>query len=466
MFSFQAASQPERLDFVMENEQSKKSEREPLAPLVLPQREPRLQPTPVRTVFHDESLRHSPTNPVSDIADGADFELMEVAITVYGLSGIICRTSDPKKRAKMFSKKGGTQISKASPRPSVHSFDFNESRNATVTKNSKDLNSANGSVPTTAIVSFRRNAFSSDTALETFMPSLPLTNPMSGFGNTVRYMASWPAGEGSALLETDLQGISTIKMTRVMKREKYRPETKIGQVSGYVHETIDLGVCLGRGKELVHLGTISFAITGDEEGEIVMNVPVKSLAKPHASAKRKSSKKKRSKISSFPHDSSRSYLLDDNATLRVGVRVLPQHTIKTAEDNADQQKIKKERSLEDILKGLFDENLILELDDEYDLLDGLVAYQNEKLDRERNTVETPQGIFPGFFCGALMCSAPPSSTKPVGVSKKGVVDKAAATSKKISEAVVLPLTLMSSVSESTDGSEKSRNAQFRRLLEL
>jgi hypothetical protein len=33
------------------------------------------------------------------------------------------------------------------------------------------------------------------------------------------------------------------------------------------------------------------------------------------------------------------------------------------EDNADQQKIKKERSLEDILKGLFDENLILELDD-------------------------------------------------------------------------------------------------------
>jgi hypothetical protein len=40
-------------------------------------------------------------------------------------------------------------------------------------------------------------------------------------------------------------------------------------------------------------------------------------------------------------------LLDDNATLRVGA-VLPQHTIKAAEDNADQQKIKKERSLEDI----------------------------------------------------------------------------------------------------------------------
>jgi hypothetical protein len=230
-------------------------------------------------------------------------------------------------------------------------------------------------------------------------------------------------------------------------------------------ETIDLGICLGRGKELVHLGTVSFAITGDEEGEIVMNVPVKSLTKPHASAKRKSSKKKRSKISSFPHDSSRSYLLDDNATLRVGVRVLPQHTIKTAEDNANQQKIKKERSLEDILKGLFDENLILELDDEYALLDGLVANQNEKLERERKAVKTPQGIFPGFFCGALMCSAPASSTKPVGLPKKGV-DKAVATSKKISEAVVLPLTLMSSVSESIDGSEKSRNAQLRRLLEL
>jgi hypothetical protein len=463
MFSLQAPS-PERSDSVMENNQSKGSEREPLAPLVLPQREPRLQPTPVRTVFHDESLRHSPTIPIP--TDGADFELMDVAITVYGLSGIICRTVDPKKRAKIFSKKGGrTQISEASPpRPSVHSLGFNESGNATLTNDPKGDNREDGSVPTTAIVSFRRNAFSSDTALESFMPSLPLTKPMSGFGNTVRYMASWPAGECSALLETDPQGISTIKMTRVMKREKYRPETKIGQVSGFVHETIDLGVCLGRGGELVHLGTVSFAITGDEEGEIVTNIPVKSLTLPHATAKRKSSKKKRSKISSFPHDSSRSYLLDDNATLRVGVRVLPQHTIKTAEDNADQQKIKRERSLEDILKGLFDENLILELHDEYALLDGLVANQNEKLEREQNAVETPQGIFPGFFCGALMCSAPASSTK-----AKKVVDKAAAAavaSKKTSEAVVLPLTLMSTVSESTDGSGESRNAQLRQLLEI
>jgi hypothetical protein len=449
----------------MENNQSKESQREPLAPLVLPQREPRLQPTPARTGFHDESLRHSPTI----ATDGADFELMDVAITVYGLSGIICRTVDPKKRAKMFSKKGGkTQISKASPpRPSVHSSDFNESGNATLTNDPKGDNREDVSVPrTTAIVSFRRNAFSSDTALESFMPSLPLTKPMSGFGNTVRYMASWPAGGRSALLETDQQEISTIKMTRVMKREKYRPETKIQQISGFENEIIELGVCLGRGKELVHLGTVSFAITGDEEGEIVMNVPVKSLTLPHATAKRKTSKKKRSKISSFPHDSSRSYLLDDNATLRVGVRVLPQHTIKTAENNADQQKIKRERSLEDILKGLFDENLILELHDEYALLDGLVANQNEKLEREQNDVETPQGFFPGFFCGALMCSAPASSKKAVGVPKEVVDKAAAAASKKTSEAVVTPLTLMSTVSESTDGSGESRSAQLRQLLEL
>jgi hypothetical protein len=447
------------------NNQSQKSDREPLEPLVLPQREPRLQPAPVRTVFHDESLGHSPTIPVLDTSDGADFELMEVAITVYGLSGIICRTADPKKSAKMFSKKGGTEISKASSRPGVHSLDLDESGNPALT-NPKGDNLENDSVPTTAVVSFRRNAFSSDTALETFMPSLPLTKPLSGFGNTARYMASWPAGERSALLGKDPQGISTINMIRVMRREKYRPETKIGQVSGYVHETIDLGVCIGRGKELVHLGTVSFAITGDEEGEVVTNVPVKSLT-PHATAKRKSSKKKRSKISSFPHDSSRSYLLDDNATLRVGVRVLPQHTIKTAEDNADQQKIKKERSLEDILKSLLDENLILELNDEYALIDGLVANQNKKLEKGQNNVETPQGIFPGFFCGALMCSAPASSTKPVGVPKKEV-DKtdAAAASKKISEAVILPLTLMSSVSESTDGTRENRNYQLHRLLEL
>jgi hypothetical protein len=440
----------------MENHQCKKSEREPLGPLVLPQHEPRLLPPPVRTVFHDESLGHTPTIPVLDISDGSDFELMQVAITVYGLSGIVCRQSP--KRAKMFSKKKeGTQISKVStPRPEGHSFDDDESIEATLTNLEGD-NRENDSVPTTAIVSFRRNAISSGTALETFVPSLPLTKPMSGFGNTARYMASWPvAGEVSASQGTDPKGFSTFKMTRVMKREKYRPETKIGQVaSGYVHEIIDLGVCLGRGKELLHLGTVSFAITGDEDGEIVMNVPVKSSILPHATAKRKSSKKKRSKIASFPHDPNRSYLLDDNATLRVGVRVLPQHMIKTAEDRAEQDKKKKERSLEDILKGLFDENLILEVNDEYSLLDGLVANQNKKLEAEQNNAETPQGLFPGFFCGALMCSAPASSTKPVSVPKK-----------EVGTAAVLPLTLMSTVTESTVGIREQPKSHLRQLLDL
>jgi hypothetical protein len=449
----------------MENNQCKKSEREPLGPLALPQHEPRLLPPPVRTVFHDESLGHTPTVPVLDISDDSDFELMQVAITVYGLSGIVCRQSP--KRAKMFSKKKeGTQISKAStPCPEGHSFDIDKSGDATLT-NPEGENRENDSVPTTAIVSFRRNAISSGTALETFVPSLPLTKPMSGFGNTARYMASWPvAGEVSASQGTDPKGFSTFKMTRVMKREKYRPDTKIGQVSGYVHEIIELGVCLGRGKELLNLGSVSFAITGDEDGEIVINVPVKSSILPNATAKGKSSKKKRSKIASFPHDPKRSYLLDDNATLRVGVRVLPQHAIKTAEDRAHQDKKKKERSLEDILKGLFDENLILEVNDEYSLLDGLVANQNKKLETEQNNAETPQGLFPGFFCGALMCSAPASSTKPVSMPKKKV-GTAAAASKKTSEAAVVPLALMSTVTESTDGLGENRKSHHRQLLDL
>jgi hypothetical protein len=438
----------------MENNQTKKkSEREPLEPLAIPQHEPKRSLTPVRTVFYDESS-HSPAIPVLDVAE--EFDLMQVSITVYGLSGIICRTVDPAKRSKMFSR-GGTQSTKASPNPDGKSFEVDESGNSTLA-NPKGDHLENSSVPTTAVVSFRRNAFSSGTALETFMPSLPLTKPMSGFGNTVRYMASWPAGEGSALLGMGQQGLSAFKMIRVMKRETYRPETKIGQLSGYVHETIDLGVCLGRGKELVNLGVVSLAITGDEEGEVVMNLPVKSLTLPHASARRKSSQKKRSKIPSFPHDPSRSYLLDDNATLRVGVRVLPQQAIKKANDRADQEKIRKERSLEDILEGLFDENIILELNDEYSLIDRLVNGQNKKF-QEEIKVDTPQGSFPGFFCGALMCSAPASSTKPLDLAPSGVVKAAA--SKKTSQAVALPLTLMSSVSESTDGSGESRSQLHR-----
>jgi hypothetical protein len=89
------------------------------------------------------------------------------------------------------------------------------------------------------------------------------------------------------------------------------------------------------------------------------------------------------------------------------VQVFPNIRSRRPEDNADQQKIKKERSLEDILKALFDENLILELNDEYALLDGLVANQNEKLKRTKCR-EHSSGYFPRI-CGALMCSAPASN---------------------------------------------------------
>jgi hypothetical protein len=152
MFSFQAASQPEPQILTWENQQSKRLKESPEESLKLPQREPRLQPTPVRTVSRDESLGYSP----------------ESCLGCYGAmilnlwrSQSLCmdypnyRRTARKKRAKMFSKKGGTRIPKASPRPSVHSFDFNQSGNATVTKNPKDGQWCKWFCLTTAIVSFR-----------------------------------------------------------------------------------------------------------------------------------------------------------------------------------------------------------------------------------------------------------------------------------------------------------------------
>jgi hypothetical protein len=374
---------------------------------------------------------------------------MQVSVTVYGLSGIICRTGvDQAKKARRFSRGRSSGEFGSVMKP----FDVDESGNSTVL-NPKGPTLENDAVPTTAIVSFRRNAISSATDLETFLPSLPLAKPTSGFGNTLRYMASWSAGENPALLEVDEQGPSTFKMIRVMKGENYHPEgAKIAQLSGFVHETIDLGVCLGKGKEMIPLGVASFAITGDEEGEVILNLPVKS--------KPREKKKKRTKKAAFPQDPNKSYLLDDNATLRVGLRVLPQHTIQKAKDRIDQDRVKEKRSLEAVLEGLFDENLVLELNDESSLLDRFVANQKKKLRKELaelnqagyNGVETPQSSFPAFFCGVLTCS---SVSKPQPETSKNPPTDIVGYTESQETTSSAPLTLMSSVSESTGESDPS-----------
>ena len=97
---------------------------------------------------------------------------------------------------------------------------------------------------------------------------MPLLKESRAAARTVRYNASWSSGPGYEALEEQNGQPSTFQLLRVMKHQAYRAGTKIGQVSGYIHETIELCVFAGRSKELVPLGITSLVITGDEDGEV------------------------------------------------------------------------------------------------------------------------------------------------------------------------------------------------------
>jgi hypothetical protein len=417
-----------------------------------------------------------PTIKASDDSDEAQFDLMQIYVTVYSLTGVICKTSRALSTTTTTMRRftGGRRSNKLVNSTGSTTFDDSQDEGGggrTTTSTSTpaaaslacDYGIALDEPPTTAVVSFIRNAISSQQSLETFLPSLPLRKESKCSTRTLRYSASWSKGPQWNVLDQAANHPSTFPMVRVMKHQAYTSGTRIGEVSAYVHETIELCVFAGRSKELVPLGVVSIIVTGDEEMEQVLNLPVKQ---PKAGTSQfdkhfKVSKKKRSKkkAGSFSHNRRQRFELEDNATLRVGVRVLPQHAIRQAKQRAHIHKEKEDKAMEQILESFMNDNLLGELSrDEDSLLRRIASSQRERRQQEtdqkievaRKSCQTPQMTpWHDLFCGAPFYPPSMAQTRAaLGQMPNWVV----ALNEEKNDAnndtpVVLPLSLVSSVSE-------------------
>ena len=400
--------------------------------------------------FFSEPEREDPKPQYLEMDDEDKFELMNVTVVVYGLNGILCEKEPTKKKRQKLGRRGDS-----SHRRGDRSVGKSIAGGSTIS--SLDVSTAsdesfldNPNAPTTAVVSFRKNAFSSHTSLETFLPSIPLSLPSSTMGNKSRYGASWPSEQSELVGDSDNIARSSFKLTRCMQQEAFVPgetrATAASAVSNYVKETMELRINLSRGTELVPLGTASIVISGDEEGEVQMHVPTQptqNKPKTKKLAPRFKSKSKSNKYGYFTSDPSRRYYLDENATLRVGVKVIPQSAVKIAEERE-----KHDKSLKQMLERISDENL--ELEDRRDMRKLSVEMLNKPMTpKESKEPATPPNSMLPFLCGTMICAPSRALSEP---KVSDVPIEIVHTTTDVRQQYGYVTSIMSSVSESTDGS--------------
>jgi hypothetical protein len=279
--------------------------------------------------------------------------------------------------------------------------------------------------PTTALVSVRGQL------IRTLVPSAPVAFHKQRKGEkSLRGMAFWQndkSGDDNQRSKYDLPP-TTFELLRDMKKQPFQPNTKIEQMSHYIPERIDLVVGIARGKEILPLGTSTVAVSGEEEGEFLTNIPIKALP---MKTERKNGKIYPTKAAILNGDK-HWYSLDSNAILRVGVRVIPRHNyIPTTMNPLITPKSPRWSNVEKII----------ELNDENSLI---AKFKSEHQTYEKNTDknqqdERPHGFSSFYFCGALNCWSEPSTS-----DSHQYLDY-----NKITEAQVLTVRGMSDVSGST-----------------
>lgn len=358
------------------------------------------------------------------------YELMNITIVIYGLNGLVCE-QEPKKRQKIGKKEKLF--------PAVMGAVRKETNLESNTKERKPPTRLDSTV---AVVSCQRDGTSNNISFDSFLPSLTLRNPMAISLNKVRYDAAWPSEQSILIQDEGSLERSAFVVTRFMKQSAFTPG--IGAGSNYCHETLELGINMSRGTELIRLGTALVAINGEEEGEVKMNIPTTPTT-----FEKKKLKKKKKKYGYFSNDSSRRFYLDKNSILKIGVQVIPEEAIRFAREK-DEKRSKKEKEL----------NEFLEHDDLKDLLQQM---SNDNLVRERIQIKslpidpgtTINGVIPerkqrssfsDIFCGSIPTAWVPYFLKrpetepdiPLEITTTDDIDQLAIQ------------TLISSVSESTD----------------
>ena len=237
---------------------------------------PNGKPSP--RLFHAEG-------PWQEAREG-EFEMMDVSVTVLGLTGVMSEAVKTKKGRKSSGAGGGPGSSRAPP---GHRRSGSRARTIGTSSSSGD-SSDTDHIPVTAVASFFKNVTSNKTSIGTHLPSLALGAPTSSFGNTSRYMASWPSpfdaqSRGGPYTSRGMaNGNASFKFSRVMKRhvvdgswDGEDPSVIDGGGNGvFTPETMDVLVGLSRGSDMIPLGVATLVITGEEVGEVQVNLPVKT----------------------------------------------------------------------------------------------------------------------------------------------------------------------------------------------
>jgi hypothetical protein len=282
--------------------------------------------------------------------------------------------------------------------------------------------------PTTALVSLTIHTSSSDTAFETFLPSIPLHRPsITGF--KANYTALW-----SAFLDDDSsREQSSFELVRCMQESN--SENTAGNLgSKYVHETVELQLSLSRGTEMIHLGTASLVLSGEEEVEVKTNIPTKRTEHKQASKQKLKTKGKRAnKYGYFSDDLTRRYFLNENATFRIGVQEISKAAKEMAaerekmREKMEREKKRKEDNEPNRLKELRErmervtmENTNRRLQMDRQIVFSEVDNENEKPmghRKQKQTTGPSQSLLPSLLCGmpGMLC---PPEPQPATMTKR------------------------------------------------
>jgi len=214
----------------------------------------------------------------------------------------------------------------------------------------ENFKKASQPVPVTAIVSYFKNV-SSNQRIATHIPSIPLGTPSISKGNKKHlYLIRWPT-------DFDPMGdaLSTFRFSRLMRKRESNYDNMLGHIGidnnskGFIAEEIKLQIGLMRGKEILTLGVANLVITGDEEDEVIMDIPIIATKDPvkedplrspsplrRTGSKLFGNSQKTVKKQSFPSDSKRKYKLDENALIRLHVKVVPDSTVNSSSSSIDE----------------------------------------------------------------------------------------------------------------------------------
>mmetsp|Transcript_7963 Transcript_7963/g.19588 ORF Transcript_7963/g.19588 Transcript_7963/m.19588 type:complete len:444 (+) Transcript_7963:93-1424(+) len=368
------------------------------------------------------------------------FELMNIKIVVYGLSGLVCE-EEPEKKKKfgrketIFPRAMGLSRREMKPLGLSNATSIDKYITPTETK-------ASGT--TTAVVSCQKNGNSNNMSFETFLPSLPLATPIATSLNKVNYDAAWPSEQTILQQDDGAKDRSAFTITRCMKQAKFK--RGIGGRSNYCHQTIELGINISRGTELIRLGTASIVINGEEEGEVEMNVSTTPFV-----FKSKKLKKKKTKYGYFSNDSSRRFYLEKNSALKVGVQVIPEDAMRFAREK-EKTRQKNENALNELLEQDKFKALLEEIESD-DLKHETIQKKILAIDPSINNANAVPGsgdktnlLFPNILCGGLSTSWVPNFFK--GSENESDIPKEVITDENLDELAIH--SLVSSISETTD----------------